>query len=112
MEKESLKMKTENQSLQAMIDQQRNKLLSVENLIRSREDTIDELNRKLRKQESDIRDLQLQLNQKAQIINQKDLEKEKQRKKYTSRMAVESDMLKREMEQKLKEQSIMQQVSC
>lgn len=111
MEKENISLKTENQSLKAMITQERNKLVSVEKRVCVREDTIDELNRKVRKQDAEIRDLQLQLNQKQQLINQKDLEKEKQRKKFTSQLAVESDMHKRKMEQKLKEQSIMQEVS-
>lgn len=104
MEKENLTYKTENSTLKAMLNQERQKTIALENKIVIHESSLDDLNRKYRDQGDQLRTLQRQNNEKQQLISQKELEKEKQMKKFTSKFAVETDKMSRELEIKLKKQ--------
>lgn len=110
MERNSYNLKSENASLTAMLQNERQKIIAYDEKMAQYEDTVNELSRQVKSRESLIRDLKGQLNQKQQVICQKELEKEKQKRKYDSRLASETGKLTKEMEQKLKEQEEMMQV--
>lgn len=110
MERNSFNLKSENASLAAMLHNERQKAIAYEEKLAQYEDTVSELTRQVKSRESLIRDMKGQLNQKQQVICQKELEKEKQKRKYDSRLASETGKLTKEMEQKLKEQEEMLQV--
>jgi kinesin family member 23 len=104
IEKENIQTKTENASVRAILQQERQKSLALENKIIIHESCIDDLNRKLRDRDDQVRDLQRQLTQKQNMLSRKEIESEKERKKLTTKMNVENDMKKRELEVKLREQ--------
>ncbi|EAT46060.1 AAEL002714-PA [Aedes aegypti] len=104
IEKENVALKAENSSIKGVLNQSRQKIKAMENKIVIYESSIDDLNRRNRTLEERVRDLQTQLNQKTQMLNQKEIEKERQRKKFTSKIAVESEKMSRELEVKLQEQ--------
>ncbi|XP_035918738.1 kinesin-like protein KIF23 [Anopheles stephensi] len=104
MESENLALRTESVSLKGVLAQSKQKITALENKIVIYESSIDDLNRRNRVLEERVRELQTQLNQKTQLVSQKELEKERQRKKFTSKFAVESEKMSRELEVKLMEQ--------
>lgn len=104
MERDSFNLKSENASLAAMLHNERQKVIAYEEKMVQYEDTVSELSRQVKSRESLIRDMKGQLNQKQQVICQKELEKEKQKRKYDNRLASETGKLTMEMELKLKEQ--------
>lgn len=104
MERDSFNLKSENASLTAMLHNERQKVIAYEEKMVQYEDTVSELSRQVKSRESLIREMKGQLNQKQQVICQKELEKEKQKRKYDNRLASETGKLTKEMEHKLKEQ--------
>lgn len=104
MERDTFNLKGENASLTAMLHNERQKVIAYEEKMAQYEDTVSELSRQVKSRESLIRDMKGQLNQKQQVICQKELEKEKQKQKYSSRLATETGKLTKEMEHKLREQ--------
>lgn len=104
MERENCSLKTENASLKAIYSQSKQRLESFENKIIIHESSIDQLNKKLRQRENEVRELRAQLDQKQQLLTQKEIEKDKQKKRYNSKFAVEQDKLTKEMEAKLQQQ--------
>ncbi|XP_053675408.1 kinesin-like protein KIF23 [Anopheles nili] len=104
LESENLLLRTENTSFRAVLTQNKQKIGAMESKIVVYESSIDDLNRRNRQLEERLLQLQTQLNQKTQMITQKELEKERQRKKFTSKFAVESEKMSRELELKLMEQ--------
>uniref|UniRef100_A0A182PA07 Kinesin motor domain-containing protein n=1 Tax=Anopheles epiroticus TaxID=199890 RepID=A0A182PA07_9DIPT len=104
LESENLSLRTENISFKGVLAQSKQKITALENKIVIYESSIDDLNRRNRQLEERVRELQSQLNQKTQLVSQKELEKERQRKKFTSKFAVESEKMSRELEIKLMEQ--------
>jgi len=104
MERDMFNLKSENASLAAMLHNERIKVIAYEEKMAQYEDTVSELSRQVKSRESLIRDMKGQLNQKQQVICQKELEKEKQKRKFDTRLASETGKLAKEMEDKLKEQ--------
>ncbi|XP_050094625.1 kinesin-like protein KIF23 [Anopheles aquasalis] len=104
VENENIALQTENTALKAVLLQNKQKIGAMENRIKIYESSIDDLNRRNRQLEERERQLREQLNQKTQLISQKEQEKERQRKKFTSKFAVESEKMNRELELKLMEQ--------
>lgn len=104
IEKENIALKAENASIKGVMSQGRQKIKAMENKIVIYESSLDDLNRRNRTLEERVRELQTQLNQKTQQLNLKEIEKERQRKKFTSKIAVESEKMSRELEVKLLEQ--------
>ncbi|XP_041767806.1 kinesin-like protein KIF23 [Anopheles merus] len=104
LESDNLSLRTENTSYKGVLAQNKQKIIALENKIVIYESSIDDLNRRNRQLEERVRELQTQLNQKTQLVSQKELEKERQRKKFTSKIAVESEKMSRELEIKLMEQ--------
>lgn len=111
MDRELCTLRTENASAKAAFAQERQRLQSHEKRIVLQESVIDQLNKKLKSRDQEIANLQTQLNQKQQLINQKDLEKEKQKKRLNSRFAVEKDRIETELETKLMQQKYELNVS-
>lgn len=68
------------------------------------ESTIDALNRRIRDKDEYISQMEQDLNDKQHLINRKEQEKERQRRKFDNKMAEEADKKKRELEKKLTEQ--------
>lgn len=65
------------------------------------ETSLDQLNRKLRDREEYISKVEHSLDEKQHQLIKKDQEKEKQRRKFTSKIAEENDKKNRELELKL-----------
>ncbi|XP_037045291.1 kinesin-like protein KIF23 [Bradysia coprophila] len=106
MERDSYNLKSENASLTAMLQNERQKVIAYEEKLAQYEDTVSDLSRQVKDRESMIREMKGQLNQKQQVICQKELEKEKQKRKYDNRLASETGKLTKEMEQKYQEQQL------
>lgn len=104
MERENCSLKTENASLKAIYAQLKQRVESFENKVIIHESSIDQLNKKLRCRDNEIKELRAQLDQKQQLLNQKEIEKDKQKKRYNSKFAVEQDKLTKEMEAKMQQQ--------
>lgn len=104
MEKENLSLRTELASLNAVYKQERERSLALENKLRLHESSIDVLNNKISNRERQIDDLTRKLNEHQNLLTRKEQEKEKQKKKFTSKLAVEVDKKDRELEIKLREQ--------
>ncbi|XP_058054870.1 kinesin-like protein KIF23 [Anopheles bellator] len=104
LEGENVALRMENASIKGVLQQGKQKIGAMENKITLYESSIDDLNRRNRQLEERLRQLQAQLNQKTQLVSQKELEKERQRKKFNSKIAVESEKMSRELELKLQEQ--------
>lgn len=104
-------MRSENTALKGMIDLERSKTVVHEKKIETMECKIDELSRKLHERESQVKDLQRQLNQKQYVINQKDIENEKQKRKYSTKIASETEKINREMTNKFRAEKDLLHVS-
>lgn len=87
-----------------MLNQERERLKAYENKIIRYETSLDQLNRKLRDREEYISKIELNLGEKQHQLIKKEQEKEKQRRKFTSKIAEENDKKNRELELKLNEQ--------
>lgn len=103
MQKDTFRLKSENAELKARLNDQQCKIDAYHEKMARYDDTVNELNRQLKSRESLIHDMKGQLNQKQQMICQKELEKEKQKRKLDSRHASETNKLAKEMQIKLKE---------
>ncbi|KAH8368864.1 hypothetical protein KR200_010699 [Drosophila serrata] len=104
LDRENLQLRTELASLKAVYKQERDRSAALEKKVRIHESSIDVLNNTLSKRDRQIEELSFKLNEKESQLTQKEHEKEKQKKKFSSKLAVESDKTKREFEHKLREQ--------
>lgn len=90
-EKENLSLRTELASLKAVYKQERDRTIALENRIRVHESSIDVLNNKVANRERQIDDLTRRLRDHQNLITKKEQEKENQKKKFDSKLAVEVD---------------------
>lgn len=104
IESENLRLKTENAAVTATLNQDRERMRVLEDKIVKYETTIDALNRRIRDKDEYISQMEQDLNSKQHMINKKEHEKERQRRKFDSKLAEETDKKKRELEIKLNEQ--------
>lgn len=104
LDRDNLQLRTELASLKAVYKQERDRSAALEKKVRIHESSIDVLNNTLSKRDRQIEELSFKLNEKESQLTQKEHEKEKQKKKFSSKLAVESDKTKREFEHKLREQ--------
>ncbi|XP_017019482.1 kinesin-like protein KIF23 [Drosophila kikkawai] len=104
LDRDNLQLRTELASLKAVYKQERERSAALEKKVRIHESSIDVLNNTLSKRDRQIEELSFKLNEKESQLTQKEHEKEKQKKKFSSKLAVESDKTKREFEHKLREQ--------
>lgn len=109
MESDNVKLKTENAAVTATLNQEREKIKAFETKIIRYESSIDSLNRKLRDREEMCNRLERELNDKLVLLNRKEHEKEKQRKKYNTKLNHETDKMKREFDMKIKEEQLAKQ---
>lgn len=88
----------------ATLLQERERLRAYESKIIRYETSLDSLNRKLRDREEYIGQIEQNLGEKQHQLIKKDQEKEKQRRKFNTKIAEEADKKNRELESKLTEQ--------
>lgn len=110
MERDNMALRSENAALKAVLQQERQRIAMHETKIIRYENSIDELNKKMRNRDNEIRDLRTQVEQKQQLLTQKEIEKDKQKRRYNSKFAVEQDKLTREMEAKMEQQKLAMRV--
>lgn len=110
MERENISLRSENAAMKAVLQQERQRITIHEKKLIIYEHSIDELNKKMRNRENEIRDLRTQVEQKQQMLTQKDIEKDKQKRRYNSKFAVEQDKLTREMEAKMEQHKLAMRV--
>lgn len=89
MEKENFSLRTELASLKAVYKQERDRSYALENKIRVHESSIDVLNNKLGNRERQIDELTRKLRDHQNMLNRKEMEKENQKRKFDSKLAVE-----------------------
>lgn len=106
METENMKLKTENSAVTALLSQERDRIKALESKIIRYESSIDNLNRKVRDREELCQQLEQDLNDKVMLLSRKEQEKEKQRKKYNTKLNLETDKMKREFDQKFREEQL------
>lgn len=96
LERENTKLRLEHSNMSGLLSLSRQKSSIHEKKIETMEYEIDDLKKKKMERENMIKDLQKQLNQKQCMLNQKELEQEKQNKKLSTKLAVETEKLKSE----------------
>lgn len=79
LDRDNLQLRTELASLKAVYKQERDRSAALEKKVRIHESSIDVLNNTLSKQERQIEELTFKLNEKENMLTQKEHEKEKQR---------------------------------
>jgi kinesin family member 23 len=104
LETENLRLKTENAAVTATLSQERDRMRAYESKLIRHETSLDTLNRKLRDKEEYILRMEQNLGEKQHQLERKEQEKEKQRRKFNSKIAEETDRKNRELEEKLEEQ--------
>lgn len=111
IERDNVTLRSENATLNGLINLERNKTAIHEKKIETMESHIDELSRRLRERDNQVKDLQKQLNQKQYQINQKELENEKQKRKFSTKMAAEAEKMNRELSHKFRAEKDLLHVS-
>lgn len=104
IEKENISLRTELAALKTVYNQERERTSALENKLRIHENSLDLLNCKLSNRERQIDDLTRKLGQQQNLLSQKENEREIQKKKFNSKLAVETDKKNRELEIRLREQ--------
>lgn len=104
IESENIRLKTENAAVTATLTQERERMRAYENKIMRYETSLDTLNRKLRDKEEYISRMERSLGEKQHQLDKKEQEKEKQRRKFNSKIAEEQEKKDRELNLKLDEQ--------
>ncbi|XP_058803765.1 kinesin-like protein KIF23 [Phymastichus coffea] len=104
MEQENVNLKVENATLKASGTQQKKKVSALEGHLCKTETQIDSLLRKLNAANDTIRNLQQELKDRDMALNQRIIDKQKVKQKYTSKIQHETDKMTRELEMKLKAQ--------
>lgn len=111
MEREMIRLRSENTALNEMVELERSKLGVFEKKIVNLEYDKNELQQRLYERESQIKDLQRQLNQKQYVINQKEMENENQKRKISSKIATETEKMSRDLANKHRMERDILQVS-
>lgn len=111
IERDNVTLRSENATLNGLINLERNKTAIHEKKIETMELNIDELTRRLRERENQVKDLQKELNQKQYLINQKALENEKQKRKFSTKIAAEAEKMNRELNHKFRAEKDLLHVS-
>lgn len=94
---------TDNSAKSVMLHREREKIGALESKVVILEQTLDHLEKMVRERDERIAVLEAELDVKRHQVNRKEIEKEKQRQKYASKIAVESEKKDRELENKLRE---------
>ncbi|CAK9798928.1 Kinesin-like protein KIF23 [Anthophora plagiata] len=104
VERENVSLKIENSTLKASNDQQRKKISALEAHICKTESQIDTLLYRLNSANDLIRYLKQELKDKDMLLNQRTIEKQRVKEKYTSKIQTETDKISKELESKLRRQ--------
>jgi kinesin family member 23 len=103
LEEENLRLKTENAAVSAVLSQERDRIKSYESNVIRYETTIDALNRKVREKETHIFKLETELDDMQQLLERKTYEKERQKEKFSVKLAKETERKEREVETKFEQ---------
>ncbi|KAJ8683831.1 hypothetical protein QAD02_019623 [Eretmocerus hayati] len=104
IEQENMNLKVENATLKASGSQQKKKVTVLEDHLCKTETQIDSLLRKLNSANDTIRSLQQELRDRDMVLNQRAIDKQRVKQKYTSKIQHETDKMNKELESKLKAQ--------
>ncbi|CAK9817767.1 Kinesin-like protein KIF23 [Anthophora quadrimaculata] len=104
VERENVSLKIENSTLKASNDQQKKKISALEAHICKTESQIDTLLYRLNSANDVIRYLKQELKDKDMLLNQRAIEKQRVKEKYTSKIQAETDKISKELESKLRRQ--------
>lgn len=94
---------TDSSAKSVMLHREREKIGALESKVVIYENTIDDLEKMVRARNERIAVLEAELDVKRHQVNKTELEKEKQRQKYATKIAVEKEKKNREHENKLRE---------
>lgn len=103
LDKVQSQITTDNSAKTVMLNREREKIGALESKIVIYENTIDDLEKMVRERDERIAVLESELDVKRHQVNRKELEKEKQRQKYQTKLTVENEKKNRELENKLRE---------
>ncbi|XP_014219800.1 kinesin-like protein KIF23 [Copidosoma floridanum] len=104
VEQENMNLKVENASLKASSTQQKKKVAALEGHLCKTETQIDSLLRKLNNANDAIKSLQQEIRDRDMALNQRMIDEQMVKQKYTTKMHQTSEKLNREFELKLKAQ--------
>ncbi|CAK9833665.1 Kinesin-like protein KIF23 [Anthophora retusa] len=104
VERENVSLKIENSTLKASNDQQKKKISALEAHICKTESQIDTLLYRLNSANDVIRYLKQELKDKDMLLNQRAIEKQRVKEKYTNKIQAETDKISKELESKLRRQ--------
>ena len=104
MERDNVSLKIENTALKAAGDQQKKKISALEGHICKTEGQIDTLLYRLNSANDIIRHMKQELTNKDMLLNQRDIDKQRVKAKYTNRIQAETDKMGKELESKLRRQ--------
>ena len=109
MEQENITLKVENASLKACSAQQKKKVTALEAHLCKTESHIDSLLRQLNSAKDQIKQLEKELGDRDLALNQRMIDKQRVKQKYTNKMQAETDKMSRELENKLRQQRYLLQ---
>ncbi|XP_076292183.1 kinesin-like protein KIF23 isoform X2 [Lasioglossum baleicum] len=104
MERENVSLRIENSALRTSGDQQKKKISVLESHICKTESQIDTLLFRLNSANDIIRHMKEELKNKDMKLNQRAIDKQKVKEKYTSKIQIETDKMGKELETKLRRQ--------
>lgn len=102
-EEEMLTLRGENSRLNEMLKMERNRTQIHERKLETMENQIDELMRKLRDRDTLIKELQTQNNQKQSAIKEMEVLQVRQKRKFETKIASETEKATRQLTKELKE---------
>lgn len=103
LEKIQSTIATDNSAKSVMLHREREKIGALESKVVIYENTIDDLEKMVRDRDERIAVLESELDVKRHQVSRTELEKEKQRQKYATKIAVEKEKKNRELENRLRE---------
>ncbi|KOC68665.1 Kinesin-like protein KIF23, partial [Habropoda laboriosa] len=104
IERENVSLKIENSTITASNDQQKKKISALEAHICKTESQIDTLLYRLNSANDLIRYMKQELKDKDMLLNQRAIDKQRVKEKYTSKIQAETDKISKELESKLRRQ--------
>ncbi|XP_017759887.1 PREDICTED: kinesin-like protein KIF23 [Eufriesea mexicana] len=104
IERENVSLKIENSTLKASNDQRQKKICALEAHICKTEAQIDTLLYRLNSANDIIRHMKQELKNKGTLLNQRAVDKQKVKEKYSNKIQAETDKMSQELESKLRRQ--------
>ncbi|XP_006611057.1 kinesin-like protein KIF23 isoform X1 [Apis dorsata] len=104
IERENVSLKIENSTLKASNDQRQKKISALEAHICKTEAQIDTLLYRLNSANDIIRHMKQELQNKNMLLNQRTIDKQKVKEKYSNKIQAETDKMSKELESKLRRQ--------